>query len=89
MRAIAREEHLHREALRGFERSQRDQTRRRSRQITRPDGGVTTVIEADVTVRDGDPRFLEQAGRALERAPSNGSRTFPSGSNRTAASRLL
>src|SRR5262249_49856120 len=48
--------------------SQQERTRRRQRQVTAPDGGVTLTIDAEVTPRDGDPRFLEQAGRANERA---------------------
>jgi predicted transcriptional regulator len=68
VRALNRETYLYREALRAFERSQRDQTRRRQRQVTDARGHVVRgIVEADVTERDGDPRFLEQAGRALER----------------------
>jgi predicted transcriptional regulator len=67
-RLQAREDHLYREAIRGFERSQQEQARRRQRKVTDADGNLAhTVVEADVTTRDGDPRFLEQAGRALER----------------------
>jgi len=69
VKALNRESFLYREAVRGYERSQQDQTRRRQRQVTDARGNVLRgIVEADVRVRDGDPRFLEQAGRALERA---------------------
>jgi DNA-binding CsgD family transcriptional regulator len=68
-RALNREHHLYRMSLLLLEQSRRDQTRRRQRQITDANGRVLrAVIEAEVRERDGDPRFLEQAGRALERA---------------------
>ena len=67
-RTLNREGFLYRESIRGFERSQEDRTRRRQRQVTDARGQVLRgVVEAEVTERDGDPRFLEQAGRALER----------------------
>ena len=67
-RLTARHEHLYREAMRAYERSQRDQTRRRQRQTTDEEGNSTgTLVEADVLSRDGDPRFLDQAGRAIDR----------------------
>jgi len=67
-RLMARHEHVFKEALRGYERSQTERTRRRQRQVTGAEGrDQRTTIEADVVARDGDPRFLEQAGRALER----------------------
>ena len=68
MRLLARNDYLYREAMRGFERTQQPQTRRRQRQTTRADGAPgPAVIEAEVKERDGDPRFLDQAGRAVER----------------------
>jgi predicted transcriptional regulator len=69
VKALNRETYLFREAVRGYERSQQDQTRRRQRQVTDAQGHVLRgVVEVDVLERDGDPRFLDQAGRALERA---------------------
>ena len=69
VKALNRETYLYREAVRGYERSQQEQTRRRQRQVTDANGVVLRgVIEAEAMARDGDPRFLEQAGRALERA---------------------
>jgi predicted transcriptional regulator len=66
-RLEAQLDHIFREALRAYERSQHDQTRKRQRQITDGEGNdAGTVLEADVLSRDGDPRFLDQAGRALE-----------------------
>ena len=67
-RLAARYEYMYREAVKGYERSQAERTRRKKRQVTTADGtpGHTT-LEADSVARDGDPRFLEQAGRALER----------------------
>ena len=63
-RLAARYEYMYREAVKGYERSQAERTRRKKRQVTTP--GHPT-LEADSVARDGDPRFLEQAGRALER----------------------
>jgi predicted transcriptional regulator len=69
VRLAARNDRIYRESLRAYERSQQNQTRRRQRQILGADGAATrSIIDADVRERDGDPRFLEQAGRALERA---------------------
>jgi hypothetical protein len=64
----ARNERLYREATDGFTRSQTDETWRRQRQTVAADGsrGPGTV-ETETHARDGEPRFLEQAGRALER----------------------
>ena len=63
-----RHDYLYREAVRGYERSQQDKTTRRQRQVTNADGQTeSTIAEVSVTTRDGDPRFLEQAGRAAER----------------------
>jgi predicted transcriptional regulator len=59
--------HQFREALRAYERSQRDHTTRRQRQLSDANGTPTgTVVEATVTPRDGDPRFLEVARRIAE-----------------------
>ena len=67
-RLSQRHEFLYREAVRGYERSQHDRSTRRQRQVTAKDGTTaSTIVEATVTTRDGDPRFLEQAGRAMER----------------------
>ena len=69
VRLIARNDRLYREALRAYERSQQTQTRRRQRQTAAADGTPgATVLDAEVRERDGDPRFLEQAGRAVDRA---------------------
>jgi predicted transcriptional regulator len=68
IRLLARQEHLFRESIRGFERSSKERTRKRQRQVTAADGAVTHTMDAEVMPRDGDPRFLEQAGRALDRA---------------------
>lgn len=67
-RLLAKEAVLYREAMRAYERSQEKQTRQRQRETVGTDGkpGATTR-EAEVLDRDGDPRFLEQAGRSLER----------------------
>lgn len=68
VRVSHRFEFLYREAVRGYERSQHDRTTRRQRQVTADDGTTaSTIVEATVFTRDGDPRFLEQAGRAMER----------------------
>jgi DNA-binding CsgD family transcriptional regulator len=64
----ARNDRLYREGMDAYVRSQADGTRRRRREVTGADGlPATTVNEADVCTRDGDPRFLEQIGRALDR----------------------
>ena len=67
-RQQARNDFLYRTGAKGYERSQRDQTRKRQRQVTGADGSRwATTIEAEIVERDGDPRFLEQMGRAVER----------------------
>lgn len=83
VRLLAREDYLHREALRAFERSTQERTRKRQRQVTAPDGGVTLTIDAEVMPRDGDARFLEQAGRANERAATLNGLTQDAGRTRS------
>lgn len=64
----ARNESIYRESVRAFERSQRDRTRKLQRQRTNGDGSEgPTTIEMEVEQADGDARFLEQAGRAVDR----------------------
>jgi hypothetical protein len=64
----ARHERLFREAMEAFIRSQTDGSRRRQRQTLQPDGSRgPSVVDTATYPRDGDPRFLDQAGRALER----------------------
>ena len=66
--AYARNGRLYRESLDGYKRSQTDETWRRRRETTGADGVPRPILnEAEVHTRDGDPRYLEQAGRALER----------------------
>jgi hypothetical protein len=64
----ARNEWLYGEATDGFNRSQTDETWRRQRQTVAADGsrGPGTV-ETETHSRDGEPRFLDQVGRALDR----------------------
>jgi hypothetical protein len=65
---IARHERLYRRSVEGYEHSQTEETRRRQRQTTAADGiGGASVVEVEGRSRVGDPGFLEQAGRALER----------------------
>jgi hypothetical protein len=64
----ARNERLYREATDGFARSQTDETWRRQRQTLAADGSRgPSLVETETHSRDGDCRFLEQAGRVLER----------------------
>jgi predicted transcriptional regulator len=83
VRLLARDEHLFGEAVRAYERSQQERTRRRQRQVTHADGSATVTVDAEVTPRDGDPRFLEQAGRALERIASLNGLTKDGGRTRS------
>ena len=65
-RQTLRLEHLYGEAVRGWEQSKTDATRRRRR---KPDAGAgragTTVAELVVENQHSDPRFLEQGRKAL------------------------
>jgi hypothetical protein len=65
---IARHERLYRRSVEGYEHSQTEETRRRQRQTTAANGsGGASIVEVEGRSRAGDPGFLEQAGRALER----------------------
>jgi predicted transcriptional regulator len=69
-RLAAQVDHLYSEMMAAWERSKVDQTRRRHRRVDHEcDGttssGTTTVVEAIVTAREGDPRFAGLALRAL------------------------
>jgi transcriptional regulator with XRE-family HTH domain len=65
---VARHERLYRRSVEGYEQSQTEETRRRQRQTTPANGsGGASVVEVEGRSRVGDPGFLEQAGRALER----------------------
>jgi hypothetical protein len=65
-RRHAQIQYLLREALEGWERSQRDQVRRRQRQAgtaidPNASAAARAALEVTVETRDGDPRFLREA----------------------------
>ena len=64
-RQTLRLEHLFAEAMRAWVVSQRDATRRRQRQTQGGDGAGTTVAELVVETQHGDPRYLDEARKAL------------------------
>ena len=65
-RQTVRLEHLFAEAMRAWEASQEDSTRRRQRKSDGASGGAgTTVAELVVENQHGDPRYLDQARHAL------------------------
>ena len=65
-RQTLRLEHVYREAVRAWEQSQTDATRRRQRK-TQPGAGGAGATVAEITVENqhGDPRYLEAARKAL------------------------
>ena len=66
-RHTLRLEHLYAEALRAWEQSKQDATRRRQRKTVGRAGGATgaTVAELVVEEQHGDPRYLEEGRKAL------------------------
>ena len=58
-------EHLFAEAIRAWHASQADSTRRRQRQTHGADGPGATVAELIVENQHGDPRYLDEARKAL------------------------
>ena len=72
-----RHDYLYREAVRGYERSQHDQTTRRQRQVTNADGQTeSTIAEVSVTTRDGGPA-LPRTGGSGRGAPGHIERMEP------------
>jgi hypothetical protein len=66
VRHTLRLEHLFAEAMRAWEESKADTTRRRQRKTQAGSGGAgATVAEIVVEVQHGDPRYLEEARKAL------------------------
>ncbi|MCX6543510.1 MAG: helix-turn-helix domain-containing protein [Acidobacteria bacterium] len=65
-RHTVRLEHLYAEAIRAWERSKADTTRRRQRKSQPGAGGAANTV-AEIVVEDqhGDPRYLEQGRKAL------------------------
>jgi predicted transcriptional regulator len=68
-RLVAQLDHVYHEMMQAWERSKTDQTRRRHRRVDHESGsgaqGATTTVEASVITREGDPRFVGHALRAL------------------------
>ena len=64
-RQTLRLEHLYNEAMRAWDRSKADTTRRRQRKTQGGANGDATMAELVVEDEHGDPRYLEQARRAL------------------------
>ena len=65
-RQALRLEHIYSESMRAWERSKAESTRRRQRKTQPgPGGSGTTVAEITVEAQHGDPRFLDEARRAL------------------------
>jgi DNA-binding CsgD family transcriptional regulator len=65
-RQTLRLEHLFAEAMRAWNESKADTTRRRQRQTQGGDGGAgATVAELVVENQHGDPRYLDEARKAL------------------------
>lgn len=58
-------EHLFAEAIRAWHESKADTTRRRQRQTQGGDGAGATVAELVVENQHGDPRYLDEARKAL------------------------
>ena len=65
-RYTLRLEHVYREAVRAWEQSKTDTTRRRQRK-TQPGSGGTSATIAEIVVENqhGDPRYLEAARKAM------------------------
>jgi DNA-binding CsgD family transcriptional regulator len=64
-RQMLRLEHLFAEAMRAWHESKADTTRRRQRQTQGGDGAGATVAELVVENQHGDPRYLDEARKAL------------------------
>jgi hypothetical protein len=64
-RQTLRLEHLFAEAMRAWTASKGDATRRRQRQTQGGDGAGATVAELVVENQHGDPRYLDEARKAL------------------------
>jgi hypothetical protein len=64
-RHMLRLEHVYVEAIRAWERSKIDTTRRRQRRTRGGANGDATVAELVVENTHGDPRYLEEARKAL------------------------
>ena len=64
-RQTFRLEHLFAEAMRAWNESKADTTRRRQRQTQGGDGAGATVAELVVENQHGDPRYLDEARKAL------------------------
>jgi predicted transcriptional regulator len=65
-RQALRLEHIYSESMRAWERSKAESTRRRQRKTQPGQGGSgSTVAEITVEAQHGDPRFLDEARRAL------------------------
>ena len=64
-RQTLRLEHLFAEAMRAWNESKADTTRRRQRQTQGGDGAGATVAELVVENQHGDPRYLDEARKAL------------------------
>jgi transcriptional regulator with XRE-family HTH domain len=64
-RQSLRLEHLFAESMRAWTDSQSDATRRRQRKSQGGKGGDATVAEVTVENQHGDPRYLEEARKAL------------------------
>jgi len=64
-RVMLRLEFLFRESLHAWERSKADTTRRRQRKVLGATGSGGSIAEVVVENQHGDPRYLEQARKAL------------------------
>jgi predicted transcriptional regulator len=64
-RQTLRLEHLFAEAMRAWNESKADTTRRRQRQTQGGDGAGATVAELVVENQHGDPRYLDEARKSL------------------------
>lgn len=64
-RQTLRLEHIFAEAMRAWDQSKADTTRRRQRKSDGPGGVGATVAEIVVENQHGDPRYLEEARKAL------------------------
>ena len=64
-RQALRLEHLYGEAMRAWTESKADSTRRRQRKTQGGDGADATVAEIVVENQHGDPRYLDEARKAL------------------------
>jgi len=65
VRQTLRLEHLYAEAMRAWNESKADTTRRRQRKTQGANGGDATVAELVVENAHGDPRYLDEARKAL------------------------